>query len=141
MPLWQIHHSTGLLGKDDRKAMAGAITDLYARVLPRFYVGVVFNEVDPDNLYIGGEEAGDFLRISVDHIARQFSDDKSRQRFLQACNAIIEPYTERLGLRWELHIDETPFELWSIQGLAPPPPNSEHEARWKAENRASPWKT
>lgn len=139
MPLWHVHHSTGVLAKADRKAIAEAVTELYARVLPRFYVGVLFNEVDPDDLYIGGEEASDFLRVSVDHIARQFSDDALRQRFFKGCNAIFEPYVERLGLRWEMHVDETPFELWSIQGLAPPPPNSEHEARWKRENRATPW--
>jgi len=41
------------------------------------------------------------------------------------------------GYRWEIHIDETPFDFWTIQGMKPPPPDSEAEKRWVKEDRPS----
>ncbi|MBB2162685.1 tautomerase family protein [Gluconacetobacter sacchari] len=41
------------------------------------------------------------------------------------------------GHRWELHVDETPFELWTLDGFRPPAPNSPAELRWRQENRPS----
>ena len=38
-----------------------------------------------------------------------------------------------------IHIDETPFDLWQVQGMPPPPPNSEYEKRWLEENKPVPY--
>jgi hypothetical protein len=38
--------------------------------MPKFYVGVVFQEVGEDSFFIGGEPHPRFVRIWVDHIAR-----------------------------------------------------------------------
>jgi hypothetical protein len=41
------------------------------------------------------------------------------------------------GFRWEVHIDDTPIDYWTIEGLKPPAPESEAEKRWLLEDRAS----
>ena len=138
MPLWNVFHPVGAFSPADKALISKGITGLY-RMLPRFYVGVVFQEIREDSFYVGGEPAGDFVRVWVDHIARTFPDEELKLRFLGACDRIFAPFTSERGLRWELHVDETPFSLWSIQGLRPPPPNSEAEKRWVAENRPSPY--
>jgi len=136
MPLWKIYHPVGAFSAEDKRAMAERITSIYSQ-LPKFYVGVVFQEVAPDAFFIGGEPADDFVRIWVDHIARQFSEEAMKGRFLKAVGKLLAPYLGERGLRWEMHVDETPFSLWSIEGLRPPLPNSVAEVRWKAENRAT----
>jgi phenylpyruvate tautomerase PptA (4-oxalocrotonate tautomerase family) len=136
MPLWTIHHPVGKLSAEDKQAIAQRITSIYS-MLPRFYVGVVFQEVGKDCFFVGGEPADDFVRISVDHIARTFDDEDLKTRFLTACNRLLAPFIADRGLRWEMHVDETPFGLWSINGIRPPLPGSAAEQRWKAENRAT----
>ena len=114
--------------------MTDAIVPLYP-ILPKFYVGIVFHELDGSSFFIGGKPVDRFVRISVDHIARQFPNDESRARWLTKANATLEPFTTGRGYDWEIHIDETPPSLWLIQGMRPPPPNSDLEKRWIAENR------
>ncbi len=138
MPLWKIYHPEGAYTPQDKQAIAARITEVY-RMLPKFYVGVVFQEVAPTSFYVGGEPASDFVRIWVDHIARSFDSEDLKARFLAAIGQLLAPYIDDRGLRWEMHVDETPFSLWTIQGLRPPLPDSEAEKRWKAENRPSPY--
>lgn len=138
MPLWKFYHPVGAFSDEDKKAIAERITAVY-RALPKFYVGVVFQEVPSASFYVGGEPADDFVRIWVDHIARQFSDEALKGRFLAAVGQLLEPYVAGRGLRWEMHVDETPFSLWTIQGLRPPMPDTPAEKRWSAENRATPY--
>ena len=136
MPLWTLHHSPGALSDEDRRELAAAITDLYP-ILPRFYVGVVFVEASAGSLYIGGERADRFVRISVAHIARTLPGPEARTRWMDRVHRALVPFMAARGLGWELHIDETPMDLWSIQGLRPPPPDSAAEQRWIRENRPS----
>ncbi|MGA0603193.1 tautomerase family protein [Caulobacter sp. KR2-114] len=136
MPLWKIYHPVDAFSAQDKRAMAERITSIYAQ-LPKFYVGVVFQEVSTDNFYIGGEPADDFVRIWVDHIARQFSEESMKGKFLKAVSRLLSPYLGERDLRWEMHVDETPFSLWSIEGLRPPLPDSVAEVRWKTDNRAT----
>src|SRR3546814_1413071 len=80
MPLWKIYHPVDAFTADDKKGIAQALTGIYGRVMPKFYVGVVFQEVTEDNFYIGGEPHPRFIRIWVDHIARTFqSDERSEE--------------------------------------------------------------
>ncbi|MDT1000485.1 tautomerase family protein, partial [Pseudomonas aeruginosa] len=53
-------------------------------------------------------------------------------------NTLLKPYVEDRGFDWEFHIDETPFDYWSINGYFPPRADTEDEKRWRAENRPSP---
>lgn len=136
MPLWKVYHPEGAYSADDKKAMSERITRIY-RMLPAFYVGVVFQEVPKNSLYVGGEPADDFVRIWVDHIARQFKDEEIKGQFLVAVNKSLKPFISDRGLRWEMHVDETPFSLWTIEGLRPPLPDTPAEQKWRAENKAS----
>jgi phenylpyruvate tautomerase PptA (4-oxalocrotonate tautomerase family) len=137
MPLWKIYHPVGAYTAQDKHAIAQAVSEVYARAMPKFYVGVVFQEVSPDNIYIGGEPHPRFVRIWVDHIARTFASDDQKVRFFNKMNQIFAPWIAERGYDWELHVDETPFDLWTIQGHFPPREGTEDEKRWKAENRAS----
>lgn len=77
MPLWKIYHPPGAFSVEEKQGLSQAITALYAR-LPKFYVGVVFQEVAPDSFFVGGEPATNFVRIWVDHIARTLPSAEAR---------------------------------------------------------------
>src|SRR3954468_11526575 len=65
MPLWHIYCPEGTYSPQDKRALADRITDLYAEYgLPRFLVGVVFEEVLKESFLIGGEAAGGFATLS-----------------------------------------------------------------------------
>jgi phenylpyruvate tautomerase PptA (4-oxalocrotonate tautomerase family) len=136
MPLWNVYCPEGTYSVEDKRAFAAAITDIYAGVMPRFYVGVVFNEVPRDSLFIGGIPRDDFVRISIDHIAVSLPAEQ-RESLLKFINKSIHPFVRDRGLDWELHIDETPRDLWTIQGMRPPDSGSAEEQRWSRENRPS----
>jgi phenylpyruvate tautomerase PptA (4-oxalocrotonate tautomerase family) len=138
MPLWKIYHPVGAFSAEEKAGLSEAITALYSPRLPKFYVGVVFQEVAADSFYVGGEPATNFVRIWVDHIARTLPTAEARAWFIGRCDEALAPFIRDKGFDWEFHIDETSFELWSIQGFRPPLPDSEDEKRWKAENRPSP---
>lgn len=138
MPLWKIYHPVGAFSPEDKQQLSQRITALYSR-LPKFYVGVVFQEVAADSFFVGGEPATNFVRIWVDHIARTLPTAEARTWWIGEVDKALAPFIRDRGHDWEFHIDETSFELWSIQGLRPPPPNSEAEKRWIEENRATPY--
>lgn len=137
MPLWTVYHAPGAYTADDKQAFAEAVVSLYP-ILPAFYVGTVFREVPAESFFIGGKPVDGFVRIAVDHIARQFSSDRMRQRWLDMVNDALGPYLQGRGFDWELHIDETPSELWLIQGMRPPRPDTAGEKLWLAEGRPVP---
>jgi phenylpyruvate tautomerase PptA (4-oxalocrotonate tautomerase family) len=138
MPLWKIYHPVDAFTAEDKQALSERITGLY-RILPRFYVGVVFQEVARESFYVGGKPVDNFVRIWIDHIARTLPNDEAKRRWLAMCDDALAPFVKERGYDWEYHIDETPFDLWSIQGLRPPPPNSPAEKQWVADNRPGPY--
>ena len=137
MPLWHIYCPEGTYSPQDKRALADRITDLYAEYgLPRFLVSVVFQEVPKDSYLIGGEPADDFVRIWIDQIARRVPDD-ARGWWMKRIRETVAPYVTDRDLRWEVHIDDTPRELWSVDGRKPPAEGSEDEQRWARENSPS----
>jgi phenylpyruvate tautomerase PptA (4-oxalocrotonate tautomerase family) len=138
MPLWKVYHPVGAYTAEDKRAIATQVTNLYSRHMPKFYVGVVFQEIDEDSFFIGGEPTHNFVRIWIDHIARAFPSKEVSIRFIDKVNAVLAPWVKNRGFAWEFHIDETPFDYWSIQGYFPPRAGTEDERRWMSENRASP---
>lgn len=58
---------------------------------------------------------------------------------MKPIDEIIAPYVKDRGYDWQVSIDETPFDLWSLQGETPPPFESVAEKRWVKENKASPY--
>ena len=87
MPLWKIYHPVGAFSLEDKKGLSEAITALYARGLPKFYVGVVFQEVAADSFFIGGECVDNFVRIWIDHIARTMPTAEIRAKFIEMVDA------------------------------------------------------
>ncbi|MGI4880310.1 MAG: tautomerase family protein [Janthinobacterium lividum] len=138
MPLWKIYHPKSAYTAEEKQAIAAKITGLYAAAMPKFYVGVIFQEIAPDSFYIGGEPHGQFVRIWIDHIAREFKSENAVNRFIKGVNDVLAPWVRDRGFDWEFHIDETPFAMWSIQGYSPPAQGTADELRWIAENRPSP---
>jgi phenylpyruvate tautomerase PptA (4-oxalocrotonate tautomerase family) len=141
MPFWEIFAPESAYTEADKEQLSEAITSIYADYagLPEFYVVVIFNDKPAQSIYVGGKAANQFVRIRVDHIARQMDTAEVRA----ACMAIIEeklaPFVKDRGFDWEVHIDETPMDLWRTQGLVPPLPGSEMEKLWAKENRPVPY--
>lgn len=137
MPLWKIYHPVDAFSAEEKQQLAERITALYRR-LPKFYVGVVFQAVDSGSFFIGAKPADNFVRIWIDHIARTLPTPELRKWWIGQCDEALAPYIRDKGLDWEFHIDETPFDLWSIQGIRPPTADSEDEKRWIRENKPTP---
>jgi phenylpyruvate tautomerase PptA (4-oxalocrotonate tautomerase family) len=138
MPLWKIYHPENAYTLEDKQKFSESITSLY-RILPKFYVGVVFQAIPKDSFFIGGQPVDNFVRIWVDHIARTLPTPEAKAHWVKISNEAIAPFVKDRGFDWEFHIDETPFDLWSIQGLKPPAPKSEAEKKWAADNRPTPY--
>jgi phenylpyruvate tautomerase PptA (4-oxalocrotonate tautomerase family) len=140
MPLWNVYHPVGAYTEQEKREFADRVTSVYeARGLPRFYVVTLFHEVDRGSFYVGGEPVDDRVRVAIDHIARHLDDPARRDSARQRIGAVIQPFAAGKDLHWEFHIDETPRDLWMIDGLVPPPPGSDAEKLWAKENRATPY--
>jgi hypothetical protein len=98
-----------------------------------------FHEVDRGSFYVGGEPVDDRVRVAIDHIARRTEDPAGRESLRSRIGDVIEPFATAKGLRWEFHVDQTPRDLWVIDGLVPPPTGSDAENLWAKENRAIPY--
>ncbi|QQG98975.1 4-oxalocrotonate tautomerase [Mycobacteroides chelonae] len=140
MPLWTIYHTPNMFSDKEKADLATSITEVYVAVgLPRFYVVTVFKEIPPSDFYVGGEPTTHAVRIVVDHIARTLPDKAGRERITQHLGRVLAPHLDQADLHWEFHIDETSEELWMINGLVPPPMNSDAERDWARTNRSSPY--
>ncbi|GAB1320653.1 hypothetical protein MFIFM68171_10863 [Madurella fahalii] len=145
MPLWLVFHPEGTFKTpEDKQALAADITTLYTNGgLPPFYVVVQFITQPHSNIFVGGKNPSPdkpFIRFAVDHLAVHFGDDGARKlRVINRLDDLIKPHVADKGYDWEFHIDETPRELWKINGFIPPPHGSEAERTWAKENKASDW--
>src|SRR5262245_6223715 len=86
----------------------------------------------PSRTSIFTKRVGNFIRLSIEHIARTTSDDR-KAWWLELTKEAIAPFVKDRGFNWEFHIDETPFDFWSVQGYRPPPADSDDEKRWARE--------
>lgn len=140
MPLWNVYCPGGAFSAQQRKTLAADITTVYTEYgrMPAFYVDVVFHEVTEGSLLIGGEPVNNFIRITVAHIARQLRPDQKRAT-MDLLESVLARHIKDRGFDWEIHIDETPRELWNIQGFRPPDEGSDAEGLWIKENRPVPY--
>ncbi|WP_426513433.1 tautomerase family protein [Dactylosporangium sp. McL0621] len=140
MPMWHVYHPKGTYTAEERQEFAAQVTALYADCveLPRFYVSVAFHEFSAEEFFVGGEPNDSYVRIWIDHIARRTPDPGRRRWWMETINQTLAPFLKDRRLHWEIHIDETPFEFWTIDGYFPPAPGSADERRWAAQNRPSP---
>ncbi|WP_206489800.1 tautomerase family protein [Rhodococcus sp. KRD162] len=141
MPLWTIYSSPGTLGVEDKKDLAERITERYYQDvgLPRFYVVTIFTEVQPIDFYVGGEPIRSGVRVVIDHIARSADGEQGRRRTAKWVRSILQPTLGGRDFHWEFHVDETPEELWMIDGLVPPAGGSAGEQLWRSSNTPEPY--
>ena len=66
----------------------------------------------------------------MDHIARQLTSEPAKTKFIARVEDAIAAFVKDRGFDWEFHIDETPFDLWRVQGIRPPRAGTEDEKRW-----------
>lgn len=141
MPLWQIYTPVDAYTTEDKKALSAALMSIYVDYagLPEFYVNVLFHEVAVGNFFIGGRPRDNFVRLVADHIARQLPTAKEQREAMQLIEQKIAPFVKERGYDWEIHVDETPINFWTVHGLMPPPAESEAEKMWARENQATPY--
>src|ERR1700761_6264605 len=98
MPLWKVYAPAGAYSDEDKRAMSEAITDAYAQVqLPRFYVGVIFDEVADGNCFVGGVKNSQFVRFRVDHIARTLPTPILREWWMHTVHNLLKPWVTDRG--------------------------------------------
>lgn len=140
MPLWQVYHPVGAYSEEQKRGFAEDVTQFYARFgLPKFYVVTLFHEVPRASFLVGGVPSDDTVRVVIEHIARHAEDSGLRERMSEALGRLLAAHTGDRGLHCEFHIDETPRDLWMIDGLRPPPTGSEAEQLWAQDNRPVPY--
>ena len=136
MPQWDFHLSSALLSNDEMESLSKTITRIYTRVgLPPFYVQVRFIEDKPSNVFIGGEKHPKFVALTISHLARTFETDEQKKRFLDKVDQALNPIFQTKGLDWEYYVQESPRDLWKINGLVPPPSGSAMEKKWVQFNK------
>jgi phenylpyruvate tautomerase PptA (4-oxalocrotonate tautomerase family) len=141
MPYWEIFTPKGAFTPEDKQQLSKDLTKVYVDFvnLPEFYVVIRFQELGENEMYVGGEPKTNFVRFIVDHIARQMDDPEFRKLAMAVFEETIAPYVRDRGYDWEIHFDETPIDLWRVQGLIGPPEESEMEKLWAKENRPVPY--
>lgn len=141
MPYWEIFAPDSAFTPQDKEQLSEAITSIYVDYvnLPKFYVVVLFKDMPANTMYVGGKAANNFVRIVVDHIARQMDAAEMRALCMTVIEQQLAPFVKDRGYDWEIHLDETPIDLWRTQGLVPPAPESDMERLWAKENRPIPY--
>ncbi|KAI8934299.1 hypothetical protein NX059_009038 [Plenodomus lindquistii] len=157
MPLWIIYHPPSTFqDAESKRGLSKAITDIYTLSnLPAFYVNVLFQVIQADSFLIGGvarpspeseadkpgpDSSKPFIRITVEHIALDSpTNPRHRASMLRRMDAALKPYIEDKGYDWEYSIVDTNRDLWKVQGLVPPMPNSEADLEWRKLNRPVPF--
>ncbi|RFU28435.1 hypothetical protein B7463_g7924, partial [Scytalidium lignicola] len=136
MPLWTVFHPLDAFTFDQKAALTADITKIYTDFgLPKFYVGVVYIPIPKESFFIGAKPVDNFIRVKVDHIARTLPTPEIRKWWVETTDAQLKSHIADRGFDFEWHIDETPFDLWSIQGIPPPPGGSEAEKLWIEGNK------
>lgn len=146
MPLHRIFHPPGLYTPAEKANLSARITALYSSSnslanLPDFFVVVLFIEVPADSMYVAGRPRNNFVRIVVEHIARNMGGSVEKMEYFMKRyeEAIADATKNKSGVdNWEVHIAETPLELWRIDGIRPPMRQGEEDRLevWHKEGKA-----
>ncbi|BEU25674.1 tautomerase family protein [Paraburkholderia caribensis] len=136
MPLWQIFHPEDAYTEEDKQGLAERIVAIHPG-LPKFYVVVVFHALPSHSIYAGGVPQKKFVRLKIDQMARTLPGPIQRAWWMRKVESAIAPYVTDRGLSSEVQIAELPADLWTFDGLVPPPMESVAEKRWKADNKPS----
>jgi phenylpyruvate tautomerase PptA (4-oxalocrotonate tautomerase family) len=140
MPLWQIFHPKDAYTAQDKETFSKRITEIYARApLPEFYVVVIFHETPADNFYVGGKPRDNFVRLKIDQMARTLPNPTYKEWWMRRVEDLIAPFVTDRGYDSEVQIAELGRDLWTMNGMAPPPFESIAEKIWVRENRVIPY--
>ena len=141
MPYWQIFTPANAFTHEDREQLSQAITSIYVDYVepPAVLRGRPVQRHAEEH-HVRRRESEQQLRPDL-HRPRRATD--GHRGAARACMTAIEdklaPFVKERGYDWEVHIDETPIDLWRTQGLVPPPPYSDIEKLWATENRPIPY--
>uniref|UniRef100_A0AC34GN90 Tautomerase cis-CaaD-like domain-containing protein n=1 Tax=Panagrolaimus sp. ES5 TaxID=591445 RepID=A0AC34GN90_9BILA len=141
MPFHRFYHNPGQFSNDDKQKLSEAITQLYIQAanLPAFYVVVQFIPIDENNFLVGSKSTNNFIRISIQHIARGFESYEQSKGFFKKYESILEPFIKDRGLDWEVEIEQIDRNLCHENGLSLPPSGSDAEKEWVRLNKAVPY--
>ncbi|KAI1707729.1 putative oxalocrotonate tautomerase enzyme domain-containing protein [Ditylenchus destructor] len=140
MPFHHFYVPEGLYTEEDKKKLAQSITDIYTNAgLPPFYTIVNFIPIKKDSYYVGGKANDKFVRVAIQHIARQFESYEVAKKFMDTYEEKLAPFIKDRGLDWEVAIEILPRDLCRINGLPLPLSGSEGEKLWVRLNKAVPY--
>ncbi|KAH8593077.1 putative oxalocrotonate tautomerase [Bisporella sp. PMI_857] len=138
MPKWVFHHTAGSFTAEEKRRIAQGMTKIYIGVgLPAFYCHTHFIELQPENIYAGGENPSALTTVSIYHVARSFDTKEIQDMFFQGLDDVLRPILKPKGIEWESAIYEGSLEYWRINGLIPPAMGSDLEKKWAKENRVT----
>ncbi|KAJ7457295.1 putative oxalocrotonate tautomerase [Mycena galericulata] len=117
MPLHRFFVPKGLYSPEDKEALAAAITAVYTAPptsLPAFYVVVLFIDLEPGNFFVGGKMTKRMVRITIEHVARNFTNNKRKRGFMDHYEKAIEPFTKSRGIDWEIQVTDCDVRLLNL---------------------------
>ncbi|TDZ54645.1 hypothetical protein CTRI78_v006107 [Colletotrichum trifolii] len=143
MPLWLVYHTPdSFVDIESKQAFVKDVTAWYMRIgLPAFYVIVNFLPMAPGTIWKGAEiPSKPFVRMSMDHIAVRLDDDADvYHRVTESFEKLLKPHIADKGYDYEYHVDETPRDLWRVNGFIPPGFGSVAEKKWFDLNKPVPY--
>ncbi|CAF1456081.1 unnamed protein product [Adineta steineri] len=140
MPLHQIFHPVSAFSASDKQKLSERITAMYTNIgLPAFYVVVLFKPVESESFFVGGKPTDKFVRIVVQHLAKQIPTEEGKKQFIDGYESILAPFIKEKGYDWEVHVEEVPPEMWRENGLIPPIKFPEIQNEWARQNKPIPY--
>jgi hypothetical protein len=102
MPLWRIYSHEDTFNEEQKVGLSKSITSFYSPGpdvgMPEFYVNVVFVPLPNNHIFIGGKPNNNFVRITVEHIARRQPDPDTegalaiRRRMMDRLHTVRAPW-------------------------------------------------
>lgn len=74
------------------------------------------------------------MMVSLHVLTLTRADEKARDGFLARIDATLKPFIEDMGYDSEYSVEETRRDLWKINGMVPPMPETKAEKVWKEKN-------
>ncbi|CZR63112.1 uncharacterized protein PAC_13009 [Phialocephala subalpina] len=141
MPLLQLYTNIGQLSVEEKQEIASTLTGIYAKIMPEFFVTIIFHELPHGSFFVGSKPAdGKFVRFHAEHIAVNWNEDRARANaYLDWLGGVLKERFEPKGWTWEFNVVETDRHLWRVQSIVPPPIGSEALKTWETAGKGIPW--
>ncbi|KUJ09473.1 uncharacterized protein LY89DRAFT_724452 [Mollisia scopiformis] len=141
MPILQFYISPNQLSLEEKQELASTLTARYARLMPDFFVNVMFHELPHGSFFVGGKPTdGKFVRVTAEHIAVNWNKDSKREKaYLDWLGGVLKERFEPKGWTWEFSVTESDRDLWRVQSIVPPAVGSQAMKTWVAAGKGIPW--